>query len=63
MNLLDKDLENENEEQLLQRKYIYWSKEEKIFVMQQLHDILNDGYQQLDRYIKTITKRMAPVVC
>ncbi|CAJ0629248.1 1022_t:CDS:1, partial [Entrophospora sp. SA101] len=29
MNLLDKDLENENEEHLLQCKYMYWSKEEK----------------------------------
>ncbi|RHZ75669.1 hypothetical protein Glove_212g39 [Diversispora epigaea] len=29
MNQLDKDLEKENEEQLLQCKYMYWSKNEK----------------------------------
>ncbi|PKY48292.1 hypothetical protein RhiirA4_463850 [Rhizophagus irregularis] len=53
---LDKILENENEETVLKRSYTYWSKEDKKTKLTTIGEILNNGLNQLNSYMKTISK-------
>ncbi|CAB5382386.1 unnamed protein product [Rhizophagus irregularis] len=53
---LDKILEKENEEILLKRTYIYWSKELRKTNQTTIGEILNDGISQLKSYMNTISK-------
>jgi hypothetical protein len=56
---LDKILEKENEEDLLKRPYIYWSKEFKKTNKTTIGEVLNNGISQLESYINTISKGKA----
>ncbi|EXX67674.1 hypothetical protein RirG_112310 [Rhizophagus irregularis DAOM 197198w] len=56
---LDKILEKENEESVLNRSYTYWSKEEKKTNLTTIDEILNKGSNQLNLYMKTISKGKA----
>ncbi|CAG8502697.1 4086_t:CDS:2, partial [Acaulospora colombiana] len=51
---LDEVIGRESEEKLLQRKYMYWSREHNSPVSKELTGILDDGYQQLEKYIEII---------
>ncbi|CAB4479752.1 unnamed protein product [Rhizophagus irregularis] len=53
---LDKILEKESEEILLKRSYTYWSKEFKKTNQTTINEILNDGINQLESYMNTISK-------
>ncbi|CAB4488305.1 unnamed protein product [Rhizophagus irregularis] len=56
---LDKILEKENEESVLKRSYTYWSKEEKKTKLTTIDETLNKGLNQLNSYMKTISKGKA----
>ncbi|PKK69753.1 hypothetical protein RhiirC2_780626 [Rhizophagus irregularis] len=56
---LDKILEKENEESVLKRSYTYWSKEEKKKNLTTIGETLNNGLNQLNLYMKTISKGKA----
>ncbi|RGB23689.1 hypothetical protein C1646_774151 [Rhizophagus diaphanus] len=56
---LDKVLEKENEESLLKRQYSYWSKENKKTNITTIGEILNNGIDQLNSYMKVISKGKA----
>ncbi|PKC04548.1 hypothetical protein RhiirA5_379298 [Rhizophagus irregularis] len=56
---LDKILEKEDEESILKRPYTYWSKEDKKTKLTTIGDILNNGMNQLNSYMKTISKGKA----
>ncbi|PKY57159.1 hypothetical protein RhiirA4_478027 [Rhizophagus irregularis] len=56
---LDKVLEKENEESLLKRPYSYWSKEDKKTNLTTIGEILNNGIDQLNSYMKVISKGKA----
>ena len=56
---LDKTLEKESEELLLKRKYTYWSKEDKKSVQTTIGEVLNNGINQLNSYMKVISKGQA----
>ncbi|CAB4389096.1 unnamed protein product [Rhizophagus irregularis] len=56
---LDKILEKENEESVLKRSYTYWSKEEKKMNLTTIDETLNKGLNQLNLYMKTISKGKA----
>ncbi|CAB4393287.1 unnamed protein product [Rhizophagus irregularis] len=56
---LDKILEKENKESVLKRSYTYWSKEEKKTNLTTIDEILNKGLNQLNLYMKTISKGKA----
>ncbi|CAB5308690.1 unnamed protein product [Rhizophagus irregularis] len=53
---LDKILEKESEKILLKRSYTYWSKEFKNTNQTTINEILNDGINQLESYMNTISK-------
>ncbi|PKY60686.1 hypothetical protein RhiirA4_519497 [Rhizophagus irregularis] len=53
---LDKILENEDEEVLLKRSYIYWSKEFKTTNQTTIGEVLNSGINQLKSYMNIISK-------
>ncbi|CAG8476894.1 1657_t:CDS:2 [Diversispora eburnea] len=50
MEWLDKEIEKENLEQLLNRDYMYWSIEKRGYVINKVGDFLNYGQLELDRY-------------
>ncbi|PKC61482.1 hypothetical protein RhiirA1_466481 [Rhizophagus irregularis] len=56
---LDKILEKENEESVLKRSYTYWSKEEKKMNLTTIDETLNKGLNQLNLYMKIISKGKA----
>ncbi|GBC14600.2 hypothetical protein GLOIN_2v1779809 [Rhizophagus irregularis DAOM 181602=DAOM 197198] len=56
---LDKILENENEESVLKRSYTYWSKNDKKTNLITIGETLNNGLNQLNSYMKTISKGKA----
>ncbi|PKY51761.1 hypothetical protein RhiirA4_424753 [Rhizophagus irregularis] len=53
---LGKILEKENEASVLKRPYSYWSKEDKKTNLTTIGEILNNGVNQLNSYMKTISK-------
>ncbi|CAB4444547.1 unnamed protein product [Rhizophagus irregularis] len=53
---LGKILEKENEASVLKRPYSYWSKEDKKTNITTIGEILNNGVNQLNSYMKTISK-------
>ncbi|CAB4487380.1 unnamed protein product [Rhizophagus irregularis] len=53
---LDKILENEDEEDLLKRSYIYWSKEFKTTNQTTIGEVLNSGINQLKSYMNIISE-------
>ncbi|CAB4485352.1 unnamed protein product [Rhizophagus irregularis] len=56
LEILDKMLEKEDEESLLKRTYVYWSKEHKKTNKTTIGEVLNNGISQLKLYMKTISK-------
>src|SRR5919205_602304 len=53
---LDKKLEKENEKSLLDKQYVYYSKEFKKWKQTTIHEVLNNGINQLKLYMNTISK-------
>ncbi|CAB4373503.1 unnamed protein product [Rhizophagus irregularis] len=53
---LDKILEKEDEESLLNRTYTFWSKENKKTNKITIGEVLNNGISQLKQYMNTISK-------
>ncbi|CAG8670675.1 19412_t:CDS:2 [Dentiscutata erythropus] len=53
---LDKILETEDEESLLNRRYVYWSKDLGKMVQTTIRGIINDGLKQLRSYMSMIAK-------
>ncbi|CAG8752959.1 10036_t:CDS:1, partial [Cetraspora pellucida] len=53
---LDKILETEDEESLLNRRYVYWSTNLRKTVQTTIREIINDGLEQLRSYMSTIAK-------
>ncbi|CAI2186743.1 8286_t:CDS:2, partial [Funneliformis geosporum] len=53
---LDEELEKETEDELLGRKYFYWCKEGKKFKQIVVEELINNGMEQLGRYLKTMQK-------
>ncbi|CAG8723221.1 3868_t:CDS:1, partial [Scutellospora calospora] len=53
---LDEEIENETEDKLLERKYFYYSKDDKIYKQVTVKEIIDNGIEQLKRYIKTMQK-------
>jgi len=56
---LDKRLEKEDEESLLDRQYVYYLKEFKQWKKTTIREILKDGANQLKSYMDTIAKGWA----
>ena len=52
----DKKVQEESEELLRNRYYIYWSKKEGHYKSMKIKSIIDSGYEQLCRYIKVIVK-------
>jgi hypothetical protein len=55
----DKTLQEESEELLLDRNYIYWCKDEQKYKSIKIRSIIESGYEQLCKYIKVISKGKA----
>jgi hypothetical protein len=55
----DNKLQVESEEVLLERNYIYWSKEENKSKSIKVSKVIKSGYEQLINYIKVINKGKA----
>ncbi|CAG8769863.1 25151_t:CDS:1, partial [Cetraspora pellucida] len=53
---LVKILETEDEESLLNRRYVYWSTNLRKTVQTTIREIINDGLEQLRSYMSTIAK-------
>ena len=56
---LDKILGKEDKESLLKRQYSYWSKELNKMEQTTIHEVLNNGVNQLKSYMNTISKGQA----
>src|ERR1044072_2878120 len=52
----DKKVQEESEELLRNRYYIYWSKKEGHYKSMKIKSIIDGGYEKLCRYIKVIVK-------
>jgi len=56
---LDKILGKEDKESLLKRQYSYWSKELNKMEQTTIHEVLNNGMDQLKSYMNTISNGQA----
>ncbi|CAG8754005.1 3318_t:CDS:1, partial [Dentiscutata heterogama] len=57
---LDVSLPNESEQSLLTRQYIYWSEKERKWNRTTISEILNNGMDQLSKYLNIIAKGPVP---
>ncbi|CAG8534037.1 17174_t:CDS:2 [Cetraspora pellucida] len=53
---LDDKIEEEAEDELLNRKYLYWCKEKKKYEQVLVRGLIHNGMEQLRRYMKTVQK-------
>jgi hypothetical protein len=53
---LDNEIKEESEENLLNRNYMYWCKDEEKSKTSKISRIINQGYEQLLNYMKVICK-------